>query len=251
MASNENTITRWFLRHHKQQPPEQLKSTPEASDADNEPAHKTQNPPIAAKRLPPAAAPAPVVSATEPLQPSLFIPLAPVQSCQIHGWLNPKRTLDWNDICSNPAITVRGCRRSGIAGDTLKSLQPDVHMWICHKGVGLADVPWMLEWPLHPVYDLHANLGDLATAHLAANVMAKLGITYDFLRSIMNMTDDWMRVLHYSPQEWALMGFTDHDVREMGVQRVQWVFAGEEFDAVLIRVSSAMPVNIPAAAVVQ
>jgi hypothetical protein len=75
--------------------------------------------------------------------------------------------------------------------------------------------------------------------------MARLGITYDFLRSIMNMSDDWMRVLHYSPPEWAQMGFTDHDVREMGFQRVQWVFQGEEFDAVLIRVSSAMPVNIP------
>ena len=246
MASNlhhdDNTITRWFLRHHKQ--PEHPQPLPETTPQNEHP--QTQSPPATSKKQPIAKATAPVAeSATEPFQPSPFIPLAPVQSCQIHGWLNPKRTLDWNDICSNSAITVRCCRRSGISGDTLKSLQPDVHMWIRHKGVGLADVPWMLEWPLHPIYDLHANLGDLATAHLSANVMARLGITYDFLRSIMNMSDDWMRVLHYSPPEWAQMGFTDQDVREMGFQRVQWVFQGEEFDAVLIRVSSAMPVNIP------
>jgi len=102
----------------------------------------------------------------------------------------------------------------------------------------MADVPYMLEWPLHPYYDLKANISDLASAHLSAEVMARLGITYEFLRCIMQMDDDWMRVMHYTPYDWGKMGFTRADALEMGHQRLQWVFPEEETDAVMLKVSS-------------
>lgn len=169
-----------------------------------------------------------------------FIHLTPVQSCRLHGWLNPRRTLDWDSICSSRHITPKLCAQHGIPGSTLRTLQPDVQMWVRHKGASLADVPFMLDWPLHPVYDLGANISDLATMHYAPDVLGRLGITYEFLRQIMHMDDDWMRVLHYAPQEWARIGFTREDALAMGRKRVEWVFA-EDFDAVVLKVSSVLP----------
>lgn len=169
-----------------------------------------------------------------------FIYLTPVQSCQIHGWTSPKRTLSWDDICKNPRLTVAKCMQHGICAGSLKLLQPDVKLWIRHKGVGLADVPHMVEWPLHPVYDLRANISDLATMHYDARLMRQLGITYEFMRTLMHMDDDWMRVLHYTPAEWAEMGFTREDALHMGRRRIEWVFSGCDFDAVVMRVSSVL-----------
>lgn len=35
--------------------------------------------------------------------------LTPTQSCSLHGWANPKRTLAWEDLVRNPRITLQKC----------------------------------------------------------------------------------------------------------------------------------------------
>lgn len=35
--------------------------------------------------------------------------LTPTQSCSLHGWSNPKRTLSWDDVARNPRITLQKC----------------------------------------------------------------------------------------------------------------------------------------------
>lgn len=161
------------------------------------------------------------------------------QSCTVHGWLNPKRTLHWDDLVRLPSATLQRCMGvAGLSASDLKLLQPDVRMWVRHKGVGLGDVPAMLEWPLHPIYDLGANIGDLATMHYSPEVMLRLGITYPFLRDCMHMDDDWMRVLRYSPSEWGMMGFTRQEAVCMGKARVEWVFS-VAYDAVVMQASSS------------
>lgn len=35
--------------------------------------------------------------------------LTPTQSCSLHGWANPKRTLAWEDLVRNPKITLKKC----------------------------------------------------------------------------------------------------------------------------------------------
>ena len=172
--------------------------------------------------------------------PLPFLVLAPMQSCVLHGWLNPRRTLHWDDICKSSSMTVQKCLQSGISGADLKRLQPDVRLWIKHKQVGMRDVPHMLDWPLHPVLDLKANISDLATSHYQPSVMMDLGISYGFLRNYMCMDDDWMRVLHYTPSEWAQMGFTRDDAINMGRKRVEWVF-GTSYESLTMQVSSANP----------
>lgn len=149
----------------------------------------------------------------------------------------PRRTLSWEDVINSTSITVLLCKDVGIEGESLKALQPDVQMWIQYKQVSMNDVPLMLAWPLHPVYDLHANVDDLAASHYAPSVLRKLGITYDFLRTFMHMDDDWMRIMRYNPSEWAEIGFSREDVYAMGARRIQWVFS-LNLDAVMLQVSS-------------
>lgn len=84
-----------------------------------------------------------------------------------------------------------------------------------------------------------ANISDLATNHYPASVMMKLGISYGFMRNYMRMDDDWMRVLHYTPAEWAEMGFTREDAAKMGRKRVEWVFS-TPYDALVVQVSSSL-----------
>lgn len=132
-----------------------------------------------------------------------FIHLTPRQSCSLHGWLQPKRTLHWDDVCSSDSqITLPRCLQCGLTPQQLKEMQPDVGMWIDFKGVSFNDVEMMLEWPLHPIRDLKGNLSDLARMHYPPRVLARLGITYEYLRGVLNMDDSWMQV--HMP--WFLFG---------------------------------------------
>jgi hypothetical protein len=171
------------------------------------------------------------------LQPSSCSPptvlqLDPVQSCRIHGWMNPKRTLSWDDLCNggsggSKGLTLSRCLEEGLSAEDLRTLQPDVGMWVKHKGVSFEDVCSMTAWPLHPVHDLRGNISDLASMHYPASVLRDLGITYAYLRDDMHMDDEWMRMMRYTPAEWAVLGMKKQDVVDMGRQRVSDVFQME------------------------
>jgi len=171
--------------------------------------------------------------------PSLL--LTPLQSCTLHGWLNPRRSLHWDDVAKSKDMTLESLLSSGLTAIDLKMIQPDVLAWIKHKQVGLSEVASMVEWPLHPVLHLRANIGDLATMHFPPALLRRLGITYEFMRSQMRMDDDWMKIMHYGPGEWANIGFGRSQAVAMGRKRVEWVFEPMEFDALVMAVSSADP----------
>jgi hypothetical protein len=113
--------------------------------------------------------------------------------------MNPKRTLSWDDLCnggsggSSKGLTLSRCLEEGLSAEDLRTLQPDVGMWVKHKGVSFEDVCSMTAWPLHPVHDLRGNISDLASMHYPASVLRDLGITYAYLRDDMHMDDEWMR----------------------------------------------------------
>lgn len=64
-----------------------------------------------------------------------FVHLTPRQSCALHGWWTPKRTLHWDDVISNSTINLSKCLQCGLSPQQLKEVQPDVSMWIDFKGV--------------------------------------------------------------------------------------------------------------------
>lgn len=176
----------------------------------------------------------------QPASTTAIIQLTPMQSCNLHGWTNPKRTLSWEDIKTSGSITLGKCLQQGISPDDLRSMQPDIKMWIKHKRVSFGEVVPMKAWPLHPVMDLKGNISDLASMHYPPHVLYHLGITYAYLREVLRMDDEWMRMLRYTPAEWATMGFTHKDAEGMGAKRLRDVFRMEP-DCVLLAMSAAPP----------
>jgi hypothetical protein len=166
-----------------------------------------------------------------------YLHLTPRQSVHVHGWLKPKRTLHWDDVRNNQSISLQTLMDSGLTAEDLKKLQPAVKEWITHKQVSLSHVSKMLAWPLHPVKHLGANIGDLATMHYPTAVLRRLGITYTFMRDAMAMSDDWMRMLRYTPAEWAELSFEKVHALEMGEKRVMSVFS-LSLDALVMKVAS-------------
>lgn len=117
---------------------------------------------------------------------TVILQLTPSQSCRVHGWTNPRRTLTWDDVVRNPGITVRKCveevpalkflscvldmqqclthsffLRKGIPVEDLHEMQPDIGEWIRKKQVSFPDVRLMTLWPLHPIEHLKGDISDL------------------------------------------------------------------------------------------
>lgn len=167
-----------------------------------------------------------------------FIHLTPMQSCALHGWTNPRRTLTWDDLCKNKSLTLKKCLDNGLRAEDLRDLQPDVYMWIMHKEASFHDVERMLAWPLHPIYHLSGNISDLASMRYPPAVLRRLGITYDYLRTDMFMDDAWMKMLSYTPDQWAEIGFTRSHAAAMGKFRLLDIF-GLDYDSVMMSVAGA------------
>ena len=164
-----------------------------------------------------------------------ILQLTPMQSCNIHGWSNPKRTLSWEDVAASHTITFQKCIQQGVEPEQLYELQPDVTLWMRHKNVSFTEVPHMVCWPLHPIEDLKGDISDLATMHYDARTLRKLGISYRFMRNELKMDDDWMRMLRYKPCDWKEhLGFDEGCASEMGDQRTMKVFG---MDAGMLRVA--------------
>lgn len=157
---------------------------------------------------------------------AVLLPLTPTQSCSLHGWANPKRTLSWDDVARNHKITLRACVDQGIALQDLHEMQPDLSAWIARKRVSFEDVPLMAtHWRLHPIVHLKGDISDLASMHYAPRVLQQLGITYRYMREQLRMDDDWMRMLRYRPAEWKeYLGFGEYEADQMGDARLEKVF---------------------------
>jgi len=152
--------------------------------------------------------------------------LRPEQSTRIHGWLNPKRTLNFEMICSDPSITVRKCIQAGITQQQLQKLQPDLRVWIEKKNLSFEDVPYMDQWvpkPLHPFEHLNGTVLDILENNYPASLLLKLQIDYATLSS-MHMTPEMMKCLHYSLEEWKSLGFNKGALSYFTEKEVQFVF---------------------------
>lgn len=165
--------------------------------------------------------------------------LTPYQSCQLHGWGQPKRVLTWLDVRRNPSITFKRCMQSGIRVESLHMLQPNVHKWIESAKVSLSDVPHMTLWPLHPIKHLRGDISDLATMRYDASVLSSMGITYPYMRKELLMDDEWMKMLHYKPWEWCQhLNFDTQCAEDMGSMRTFKVF-GMDVDMLKLAMSSS------------
>lgn len=141
--------------------------------------------------------------------------LSASQAVSIFGWWTPRRILTWEDVRRDARLTLPFLLSVGVTAASLRYLQPEVREWVACKGVGLADVPRMVAWPLHPIRDLGADMSDLLEQRYSAEVLRAAGVTYHELRlGAVGMGDEEMHWMRLTVEEWASLGMGRADVEQ-------------------------------------
>ena len=145
------------------------------------------------------------------------------QSIRVHGWFNPKRSLCWEDILNTPHMTVPHLIRAGVTPKQLKKLQPNIQEWIEGRGVSFEDVPFMTDWPLHPITHLQGDLSVVVNYRYAPELLVQLGMDYKALVAL-GLNPQWMQLMDFSLKEWVMLGMGEDDVAEMSEYDVNSLF---------------------------
>lgn len=150
--------------------------------------------------------------------------LTPTQSVSIHGWLHPKRTLCWDDVCNSSWIDVKLLAKANISQADMVQMQPDILEWISKKGVSFDDVPLMTRFPLHPIRHLGGDISSLVEHRYSSKTLSDMGFTFRSLTIELGMQPQWMKMLSFTVPEWIRMGMTRVDLDRMGPEDVRLVF---------------------------
>jgi hypothetical protein len=143
----------------------------------------------------------------------MFIRLTPAQSTGIHGWGSKlKTTLSWRDVEEDDSIDFDNLMKWEVSTKELRKLQPDVRLWVLHAGCQPRHSIQLLEWPAHPIHDLHGDLADIIGLKANSKDLRTMGLTFAELRQI-GMTPETMRLMGLTLQGWIDLGLTVHDVR--------------------------------------
>jgi hypothetical protein len=135
------------------------------------------------------------------------------QGCFLHGWMAPKLTLSWQDVVAESSMTLSRLLSAGLSPGTLHQLQPDVSAWVRAGRVTLADCPSMVEpWGAHPVRDFKADLGDIAGQNWPADLLQRMGVTYQDLVGVGLTPASMALFSSITLLGWAQLGLTRAEV---------------------------------------
>ena len=134
--------------------------------------------------------------------------LTPGQAVTIHGWARPRTYLTWSDVLLDPKLTFAYLTDTCKLSDTsLHLLQPDIAAWVKAGRVVLADCPRLCPWDAHPIRDLHADLADLLQARWTADVLSRLGVSYEDLKGVGLIPENMSLFSWITLAGWATLGF--------------------------------------------
>ena len=156
----------------------------------------------------------------------MFVRLSPAQATGIHGWgTKLKTTLTWRDIEENDHIDFDLLLKWGVSTKELRKLQPDVRMWVLHAGCKAQHAVNLIDFPAHPIRDLHGDLADVIALGANSRQLRAMGITYTDMRAA-GMTPETMRLMGIALQGWIDMGLTAvHIERDFTDAQLGRVFA--------------------------
>jgi hypothetical protein len=152
-----------------------------------------------------------------------IINLKPHQTVTLFGWFNLKPFISWDDVVNSRSITFRSMRNIGLSSAQLYTMQPDASQWKHCTNITLHDCLEMTQWPMHPINDLNADLGDILSMHWTPDQMIRLGITLDGLMCI-GMGSDLMCMFGYPLTSWIHLGLTRKHVDSMTDADIRRVF---------------------------
>ena len=133
------------------------------------------------------------------------------QSIKIFGmWDQPRRIVTWDDIKSKK-LTWRQLRKLEFKVSDLKNIQPCKHEWIQRGCVTLHDLKDMVNFPVNPIADMHADIGEIWSMEWTADDMRQMGLTYEQLKS-KGLTIEIMKFFNMPLSAWVNLGFKTTDI---------------------------------------
>lgn len=132
--------------------------------------------------------------------------VTPLQSLRIFGMFDqPRETVCWEDVKSKK-LSWSQLRQIGFDGEALFAMQSDKQAWISHGLIELSDCLDAMIFPLNPLLDMQADLGELWNMQLSCENLKSMGVTYDVLVK-KGMTPEIMYYFNFSIAEWMTLGF--------------------------------------------
>ena len=133
-----------------------------------------------------------------------MISLTPRQSTLIHGWLNPVRTLTWNDV-KKKKLTFDFLIEAKLRPSDLAMIQPDPIQWVKHAGATLKNARQMIVWPANPFLHLGADLADVLSMKLSVDELIRMDVSHAQL-IIHGMNAKTELFFRFDQEEWSMLG---------------------------------------------
>jgi hypothetical protein len=125
----------------------------------------------------------------------------------------PKLTLSWQDVVSNSSLTFSKLLSAKLSPGALHQLQPDATAWFSAGRVTMAECPLMADqWGAHPVRDFGADLGDIAGQNWPADLLQRMGVTYQDLVGVGLTPASMALFSSITLLGWAQLGLTRAEV---------------------------------------
>lgn len=145
------------------------------------------------------------------------------QSIQLFGYRRqPILTLSWSDV-KRENFTWRDLRDLNIKAEDLQQLQPDKQEWLQRGGVNMQDLKDMLIFPVNPLVDFGADLGELWNMQCSVDEMLKMQITYTQLVQ-KGITPAIMAAFRLPLSGWVQLGFQQQHAACMHPDETQLIF---------------------------
>jgi hypothetical protein len=136
----------------------------------------------------------------------MHIVLTPAQAVTLHGWLNPREMLTWQDVVNNENITFTHCRACNISLKNLHKIQGTIAPWLEHGAVTMGQAVEMSEfWEVNLIPDFHVDLSDVLSMQLTPEQLRKVSVTYDALLNL-GMTPATMQLFGFTLTQWMNIG---------------------------------------------
>lgn len=144
--------------------------------------------------------------------PAGAIEVSAAQSIAIFGWWDqPRSIVTWDDVKAKE-LTWRQLRRLRFSSLALKQLQPDKQEWVHRSLLTLADMPDTVVFPVNPIADMRADLGEVWSMQWTPDQMLAMGVTYADLVS-RGLTIQIMAHFGFPLSMWMQLGFSEQHVR--------------------------------------
>lgn len=132
--------------------------------------------------------------------------ISPRIAIAIFGWWDqPHSVLTWADVKARN-LTWRLLRDEyECSPQSLHTIQPDKQEWVHRGGLRLADLPDMHLFPVNPLTDMLADIGELHSMQWDHDTLQKMGVTYEQMANC-GMSPKIMCFFRFPLSAWAALG---------------------------------------------